>query len=173
MDKPLWDLKRLDSGDRSLLKRSIGRSLGEDLRAAEAFYRALGHVPKSKDQEEQLFFCLCMECLWKTEDNPRVLPFEEMLRRLYYDENSTDSMKRRIISALDIPWSNDGFLQGKMAGFVKKMRNTDGSLMPDFFALAEDLMRWNNSEHSVQRRWIQVVCRTRQNEEENKEREEE
>lgn len=156
MSEQKWDLSRLDTGGRSVLKRSAGEMLGTDLRSLEAFWRAAGEVPKGR--EDIWYACMCMECLWKAEDHPRVMPFEEILRTMYQNPDTSDSIRHRITSMADIPWGPDGFLLGKLNGFVRMMKAGDSSVMPDFQKLADDLSWWNNPEHRVQRRWIQTIC---------------
>ena len=155
-----WSLERLDAGGRNNLKRNAGEMIGNDFQALEAFYRAVGFVPKNREQEEQWFACICMECLWKPEDNPRVIRFEEMLRSKYHHPDTSDSIRKRIISLADVPWSRDGFLLGKLNNFARMFRSENGSVMPDFDRLADDLAQWNRPEHQVQRRWIRTICET-------------
>ena len=162
-----WSLDRLDAGARNSLKRNAGQMIGNDYQALEAFYRAVGYVPKSREQEEQWFACVCMECLWKPEDHPQVVLFEEMLRRKYHQPDTSDSIKRRIISLADVPWSRDGFLLGKLNNFSRMFKAESGSVMPNFDRLAEDLAQWNRPEHQVQRRWIRTICEATEKEETN------
>ena len=153
-----WNIKVLSSGERSVLKRSAGTMMGKDLRAMESYYKAVISPPRSRGREEKLFACLCMECLWKEEDHPKEIPFEELLKKMYQDDNSSSSMKTRIINLMDIPWGDDGFLLGKIYGFVKKMKSGDASVKPDFIKLYEDLCQWNNPDQYIQRRWIRTIC---------------
>lgn len=162
MSEKKWQTEKLDSGGRNALKRNAGVMMGSGLQALEAFYRAIAYAPKSQDQEAQWFACLCMECLWKPEDHPRVVRMEELLRQLYRNSETSDSIKRRVISLLDVPWSRDGYLLGKLSNFARMFRAKDGSVMPDFDALADDLAGWNHPDRYVQRRWIRTICGTAQ-----------
>ena len=159
MNDSKWDVGRLDSGARNALKRCAGSMLGDDMKAIEAFWRAAGSVPKGC--ESAWFACLCMQCLWKPEAVTRIQPYEECLRNWYRDTETSDSLKSRVISLLDIPWGPDGFLLGKLCNFARRMRAADASAMPDFSKLADDLMNWNSSDHWVQRRWIRTICGNR------------
>ena len=158
MSEKKWDTGRLDSGGRSALKRNAGVMMGNNLQALEAFYRAVLYAPKGQDQEAQWYACLCMECLWKAEEHPKTIRMEELLRRLYQNSETSDSIKHRIISMLDIPWSRDGYLLGKLSNFARMLRAKDSSTMPDFDALADDLAAWNHPDRYIQRRWIRTIC---------------
>lgn len=131
--------------------------MGDDMRAVEAYYRAA--APIGKQKEEIYFASLCMECLWRVEDSPRRRPMEEILRD-YYQGDETESMKRRMTSFLDTPWSRDGFLLGKICGIVRMLRAKDASVMPDFDKLADDLVHWNDQDRWVQKRWVRTICRS-------------
>ena len=172
MSEPKWDLAKLDSGARSALKRSAGIMLGQDLRAIQAFWQAVGFVPKGS--EDKWFACICMESLWKPEDVRQTLPFEELLRRWYQSSETSDSLKNRIVALLDLPWGQDGYLLGKLCNFARQMRAKDAAVMPDFERLADDLARWNSAGRAVQRRWIRTICGQRSEEDEpaNTEKEE-
>ena len=153
-----WNLEVLSPGERSILKRSAGTRMGNDLRAMEIYFKVVNSSPKGREREEKLFACLCMECLWREEDHPQEIPFEELLKKMYQDEKTSSSMKTRIINLLDIPWGDDGFLLGKICSFVKKIKSSDSMVKPDFMKLYEDLCQWNHPAHYIQRRWIRTIC---------------
>lgn len=157
MNERKWDSSRLNAGDRSALRRCVGRMMGEDMRAMEAFYKAAGSV--KRDREEAYFAALCMECLWRAEDRPERMPMEDMLRDHYQSSDTTDSMKQRMTAYLDTPWSRDGFLLGKICGIVRILRAEDAGVMPDFERLADDFVHWNEPDRRVQKRWIRTICR--------------
>ena len=158
MSDKKWSVEKLDSGGRSVLKRSAGTMMGGDVQALEAFYRAVTYLPKNQEQVAQWYACLCMECLWKPEEHPRSVKMEEMLRRLYQNADTSESIRHRIISLMDVPWSRDGYLIGKLSNFARMMRAKDSSVIPDFDNLADDLARWNHPDRYVQRRWIRTIC---------------
>ena len=158
MSDAKWDTGKLVNGGRSALKHDVGVIMGSNTRAMEAFFQALNFAPKSREQEEQWYACLCMECLWKPENHPAILRFEELLRQMYQSIETSSSIKRRIITMLDIPWSSDGYLLGKLSNFARLMYSKSSTVMPDFGALADDLSRWNHPDKYVQRRWIRVIC---------------
>ena len=158
MAEEKWNIKVLSVGERSLLKRNAGLVMGYDIRAIEAYYRAVVKPPKVREREEKLFACLCMECLWKEEDYLKELPLEELLKKLYQSDNSSESMKTRIINMLDIPWGDDGFLIGKIYGLIRKIKTQGVAVKPDFNKLYDDLCQWNSPDQYIQRRWIRTIC---------------
>lgn len=153
-----WNASRLSAGDRSVLRRCAGRMMGDDMRAMEAFYRAAGTAQMA--DEEACFAALCMECLWREDDEPRRMPLEEILRDAYQSSDTTDSMKHRMTAYLDTPWSGDGFLLGKLCAIVRMLRAKNAGVMPDFERLADDLQHWNSPDRRVQKRWIRTICQS-------------
>lgn len=165
-----WDLSRLSAGERSALKRNAGvmmNAAGAD--AIEGFYRAL-NAPVSQYSEKTWFASLCMQCLWREEDHPRVQPFPEMLRAVYQNPDATESSRKKCTGFMDISWDDDGFLLGKICSLVRGMRSNDASVIPDFEALADDLAHWNHPDRYVQRKWLRTICSI--NNQEKKEEEE-
>ena len=167
-----WDLSRLSAGERSALKRNAGimmKAAGAD--AIEGFYRAL-IMPVSPYAEGAWFAALCMQCLWREEDHPRVMSFPELLRTIYQNADATESSRKKCTGFLDISWDDDGFLLGKICNLVRGMRSKDSMVMPDFEVLAEDLVYWNHPDRYIQRKWLRTICsnnyQTNNNEEEEK-----
>lgn len=162
-----WDIGKLDVGDRTVLRRCAGEMMGDDMQAIEAYYRALKEYPHRDDADKKFFASMCMECLWHPEDIRSRRPMEELLSKMYHDPMTTPSTQKRIVSMLDIPWGDDGYLLGKLCSVARRMRANDGSVAPDFEKLADDLLHWNHPDHYVQRNWIKTICRTNKEEEEN------
>lgn len=167
MTSEKWDIGKLDTGDRSVLRRCAGEMMGGNMLAIEAYYHALVTYPRWEEDNEKYFASICMECLWRPEDVHARLPMEELLGRMYRSKDVTPSTQKRIVSMLDIPWGKDGYLLGKLCGMARRMRADDGSVMPDFEKLADDLRNWNHPEHYVQRKWIKAICSMNKKEEEN------
>ena len=166
-----WDLSRLSAGERSALKRNAGvmmNDAGAD--AIEGFYRSLT-AKCSTYSEKAWFAAVCMQCLWREEDHPKIIPFPEMLRRIYQNPEATESSRKKCTAFMDLSWDEDGFLLGKICSLVRIMRAGDSSVMPDFEALAEDLSRWNYPDRYIQRRWLSIICKN--DSEQNKKEEEE
>lgn len=166
-----WDASRLSAGERSALKRNAGVMMNDaGMQAIEAFYRALDEAC-GPYAEKAWFASLCMQCLWREEEQPQKRPFPEILRAIYQNPDATESTRKRCTNYLDLSWGDDGFLLGKICGLVRKMRADNAAIMPDFEQLADDLTNWNHSERYVQRRWLNNICAGR-NEQEKKEEEE-
>lgn len=157
MPNDKWDLSRLSPGERSVLKRSAGIMMGSNMKSVQAFYHALVK-PCPKMAEDAWYAAMCLECLWRPEDHPRVMKAEEMISRLYQKDDTTESVKKRCTAFMDLNWSEDGFLLGKLSALFRMMCSADGSVMPDFEALADDLCKWNHADHYVQRRWMRTIC---------------
>ena len=169
MPESKWDTARLSAGERSALKRSAGVMMeSASMQAIEAFYRALT-VRGSAQAEKAWFAALCMQCLWREEEHPAVRPFPEILRSMYQNPDATDSTRKRCTNYLDLYWGDDGFLLGKICGLARKMRADDANIIPDFDTLAEDLEHWNSNTHWVQRKWLNIICRSKTEQEKKEE----
>lgn len=156
MNKKVWDISKLSSAEKSVLKRCAGQMMGNDMRAMQAYYHAVGY--QSHKNEKEYYAALCMECLWRDSEELEKVPFEMILHDMYFDEHITESMKHKLVSFLDLPWGNDGFLLGKLCSLAKIMKTGNLSKMPDFLKLAEDLSFWNADGKQVQRRWLKTIC---------------
>lgn len=166
-----WDLARLSAGERSALKRNAGimmNAAGAD--AIEGFYRAVT-VKANQYEESSWFAALCMQCLWREEDHPRVCSFPELLRAIYQNPEATESSRKKCTSFLDISWAEDGFLLGKICSLVRGMRSGNAALMPDFDELADDLTKWNRPDRYIQRKWLRIICGNNQNQDNKEEKE--
>lgn len=156
MEEKKWSLDRLTERERALLRRNSGRPLGADTRTTGVFYKAVDSVPEDPALFDQWFVCLCMDCRWRTVRTSSPMRFEECLRKVYWSENS-ESLKRRILSAMDIPWGEDGYLAEKLDILARQIQMRRGMLKPDFSALADDLKAWNSPDRHVQRKWIETI----------------
>ena len=161
-----WDLSRISVGERSALKRNAGvmmNAAGAD--AIEGFYRALS-ARCVLYLEKPWFAAMCMQCLWREEDHPRIRSFPEMLRSIYQNPEATESTRKKCTGFIDISWGDDGFLLGKICSLVRSMRANDLSVMPDFEELADDLSHWNSADRYIQRKWLSIICRNENNDNE-------
>ena len=96
---------------------------------------------------------------------------EECLRTLLAGKDDmSESLKHRVDMLLETPWSEDGFLLGKLLNMVKIIRSKT-NLKPDFQNLADDIRRWNDSGQSVQRRWVRTVYNVKPEVDEKEEKE--
>lgn len=152
-----WDLKKLDRGELVDLRRSIGNPFGANVAAAAAFYKAICFSPSSKRERDIWFACMCMESLWRPGEARIRRPFTNILHQMYFDanDNGNDSMKHRIRGLMDTPYDERGFLIGKFANFVRQWKAKNPSIIPDFNALAYDLLQWN--KNGVREYWINQI----------------
>ncbi|MDW7657819.1 MAG: type I-E CRISPR-associated protein Cse2/CasB [Bacillota bacterium] len=144
-------LEQLDVGDRTSLKRNIGKPITKANGAAlAAFYKAL---PKDVGTwaENRYFTVACLTCLWKMDDVPKSMtPFEICLKKIR--SNGYESFDIRVRAIIDSEWDDeDGYTAGKLARATKQMRQRN--LVPDFAVLLEDLLFWNQNNRTVQRKW--------------------
>lgn len=143
-------MKRLDTlstGERAVLKRSVGKMLREaDARAVAAFYRC---YPVS-ESEERWFAAACMHCLGNDEGKT-AKPLQDILSDLRKEEALSDSMQNRLTGLLDLKWDRDGYLLTKLARMVKMVKAK--GYVVDCGALLQDLLDWNNESQYVQRKW--------------------
>lgn len=160
MPKPKWDVARLSADEKSALKRSAGTMMnGASMRAIEGFYRALTDHCKSFE-EPAWFAALSLQCLWHEEEKTTIKELPEILKITYNDPEATDTTRKHCTDFLDINWSEDGFLLGKICNLVRKHHSKHPEIMPDFEKLADDLTSWNHATHFVQRKWLNTICST-------------
>lgn len=142
---------KLSLADRAALRRAAGL-LPIKADAYAAALRCFG-----KALTEQQYAAICLECLWRSTDHPRVMPMESCISRIANRKDASASIRKRAESLLDMIWSEDGFLLGKIANLVRIIRSDSDSIRPDFYLLSEDLRKWNYESRSVQRKWLNAV----------------
>lgn len=143
-------LERCSNAERAVLRKNCGKKIGEaDGQAMVIFYRCLPYdVPRW--QEDRWFAAACFSCLWKPE--ARKQPIESVLAQL---KQLSGSMEHRLAGLLDLPWDQDCFLLGKLAGTLKLAKSK--GLAADCEKLLEDLLCWNSGSQSVQRKWAKAM----------------
>ena len=152
-----WHLERLDTGERTTLKRASG-SLEFNAPALRAFYKA--DACREDGLERQRYAAMCMACLWNEQDNPPTLPMQECLRRMCWIDNELQQgMAKRIDVLLETRWGNDDYLIGKLLNLVRMIKSK-GEFRPDFELLAVDMRRWNYESRIVQREWLRTIYKT-------------
>ena len=148
-------IKALAPGQRTALKRCAGKQITDaDAYALQAFFKALPGVV-GKEKQEIYFAVMCLSCLWKSDANVRVLPFAKCLQKI----RSSDSFDNRVYSLIDTPWSDDGLLITKMFRLTK-MIHSDGRFMPDFENMLKDILNWNDTDGTVQIKWMEQYVLT-------------
>ncbi len=150
------ELSGLPQQTRIALKRSCGKTLAESGRGLGYFY-SISRPPLKPQEEEALFVCLCLACLWEEAERPAVLPFTQCLSQLVKREKlNQSSIDRAVIGLLDMDFAPEhGNLLGiKLFRLCKQIRGARLN-SPDFEKLYEDLKWWNHTGHFVQKRWAQ------------------
>lgn len=154
----LWQLERLNKGERTALKRAAG-TLALNASAMRAFYKA--DTCRDARWEEQRYAAMCMACLWNEQENPPELSMQECLARMCWDDNNElqEAMAKRVEALLETRWSKeDDYLIGKLLNLVRMMK-AKGDFRPDFEKLARDLWNWNGEDRRVQREWLKTIYR--------------
>ena len=120
-----------------------------DGQAVVIFYR---YVPRSIPawQEDYWFAAACFSCLW--DGDTRFIPLEQALAQL---KLTSDSMEHRLAGLLDQRWEADGFFLGKLSRIIKLAKAKGIAI--DCALLLEDLLYWNSSTQSVQRKWAKAM----------------
>lgn len=152
MQYELTESANLSTAQCAVLKRSVGKTLGDAGRAIGAFY-AVKPANILPWQEERFFAVLCMACIWKPEERGRILPLEECLQRI----RTTEGLDRRVTALMDIAWSDeDGLLNVKLSRLIRQIHSASSAISPDFLLLYQDLLHWDYDSRLVQKRWARV-----------------
>lgn len=159
----LWRLERLNTGERTALKRAAG-TLALNVSALRAFYKA--DICREPHWENQRYAVMCMACLWNEQDAQPVLSMQDCLKRMCWKDNEfQEAMARRVDALLETRWDEDDYLAGKLLNLVRMIR-AEGIFRPDFEKLALDLKRWNYESRVVQREWLWTIYGNRFDEKE-------
>lgn len=145
-------LDRLTKGERTALKRNAGVMLDEaDGKAIRAFYSCLPAAVRRG--EARYFAAACFHCLWDA-DAERIA-LEQAFFQLGKDEELSGSLEHRLVTMLDFPWEEDGFLLTKLSRMMKLVRSKGIAI--DCNSLLEDLLYWNAENRSVQKKWARAL----------------
>ncbi len=161
-------MRKLQAGDRTALKRSLGVALRDaDAKAWAAFYK----VSLAKDgwDESASFIAACAAAAFHNCPGPgRALPV-----RLSELKDESESAQRRLMQLLDVPLSQNAYFAMKI-GRILRMLLAKG-INVDVADLMTDLQGWDFASRSVQLSWARVFFgapgareQTQQNEEERK-----
>lgn len=144
------ELQQCTTGERANLRRNCGKLLKDaDGQAVLIFYR---YVPRSIPawQEDYWFAAACFSCLWEADISS--IPMQQALAQL---KQTSDSMEHRLAGLLDQRWESDGFFLGKLSRIIKLAKAKGIAI--DCAQLLEDLVYWNSSTQSVQRKWAKAM----------------
>lgn len=143
-------LKKYSSGERAILRRCCGKLLKDaEGQAVVLFYRCLPRKISS-GEEDKWFAAACFSCLWDAENVGE--PIEEIFARIKEDSGS---MEHRLASLLDLEWEADGYFLIKLCRIIKMAKSK--GMTVDCMSLLNDLIYWNSSVHSVQRKWARAM----------------
>lgn len=166
-------IKSLPPGERAVLKRAVGQTLSEaDGSALSVFYRYFPYgVPRG--QEDRWFAVACLACYYSAqtyksqEETP--VPLEAVIARLIDSDDLSTSVQHRIEILLDTAWDTDAAVLEKLVRLVKMVHQKSNRIPIDFGALLEDLIFWNTSTQSVQKKWARSIFGDRNNKTEDTE----
>ena len=99
---------------------------------------------------------MCLRCLWDA-DMEGGEPFEQIIGRLIREEKLSDSTLHRAEVLLDTAWDEDGYMLTKLTRMVKLIRQKSDRTAVNFSAMLDDLIRWNNENQYVQRKWARAI----------------
>lgn len=155
----LTQVNKLTTGEKAALKRSVGTTLAEaDGKALAAFYRCLPEgIPWH--QEDRWYAVACLQCLWDTKYD-EYHPIENVIASMIRAGRLSQSTLHRIEILLDTPWDAEGHMLAKLTRLLKMLRQAFHCLPIDFAALLEDLIYWNASNQSVQKKWARTIFST-------------
>ena len=80
---------------------------------------------------------------------------EQALYMLAHDDATSESIKRRLESLLDLKWDGYGYMLTKLTRIVKLMCSR--GLNIDCAQLLRDLIYWNADNQSVQHKWARAM----------------
>jgi len=161
------NLSGLDDGERARLKRNAGKSIAESHQAQLLFYRRVLPRGVAARQEEPYFLIATLYPLDKGQRNrdrravdrldepdettasasPAGGSFGASFRRARTEQNQT-GLDRRFARLLDAAAEDLPF---QLRQAVMRLANED--VFIDWPQLTRDILRWNQSERRVQRRW--------------------
>jgi len=149
-------LGNLNRGQRAALRHAAGMQLRDARRGAlEAFYMCLPEqVPEAA---ENIWFAIgCWRCIWDFETEHE-LPIENRLRDMCADGTISQSVMRRVDILLDMNLEDDGFLLTHLTQLILLIGRKSANDGIDWSSLLSDLMRWNDADQYVQRKWIRAI----------------
>ena len=147
-EKMMEGIKRLTSGEKVALKRSLGQVLSADSPGAMvAFYRAFPGVKEGK--ELPFFLCACGACAMESLHG-RPLGFVAALKMLAAQEYP-EGTRRKLLALLDTPMEFGALFAAKLGRLIQYMKAKDINV--DFAGLLQDLCAWDQPGGRIQRKW--------------------
>ena len=141
---------KLSTGDKCILKRSLGKRLSESpSHAGRIFY---SHFGNADCVDDSVFLCACIFCAQEKQSNKT---FQEQWRSFSKTDDYTDSMDNRILKLLDMEMRNNNDFYRCLAKLVILLNNKGYYINCE--ALANDLKFWNANNKSIQRKWLRTI----------------
>jgi CRISPR system Cascade subunit CasB len=145
VDEFIDALAELDAGDRARLKRNAGKPIAESRGAMAVFFREIPYaVPR---QQQELYFLIAT--LFPLTGSTAAGDLGASLRAVRTDANGA-GLDRRVETLLD---ADSDQLRFRLRRAVSVIAAARGSI--NWRLLLRDVLRWNNSDRGVQRRWAQ------------------
>ena len=143
------------------IKRSFGKTLETcPIDALLAFTKMSQDANSSMNVRNAEFLVagLCYNTIRQYSNEERTLvPFEAVLRRLYNNPNTTDSMKSSIESFLSLSITDNGYFQDKFVTLSKKViPYLSANEMFNFTSLLNDLIKWNDG-NLIRLKWAKAL----------------
>jgi hypothetical protein len=156
------------------LKKQLGKTYDEGTTKEKfAFISVCPGVDKMTVSERNIMLFVAsttaMQDIGERGNGNSTLPF--VLRRTYYDANTSDSEKKRIGDMLAMELLDNGTLLRKLSKYVKRGIN-DYNCRFNVYPLANDLLAWNESGKSasdgltVREKWAFTIMRNKTKQEE-------
>lgn len=140
-------INRLTKGEKTALKRSLGRTPSAAPGAMVAFYRAFPGVREGK--ELPFFLCACGACAMARLEGPErgVVAAMKALATKEYEEG----IRRKLLALLDTPVEFETLFAAKVGRLLRYMKAK--GIKVDFTKLLCDLCAWDRADGRVQRKW--------------------
>lgn len=157
MDVFFENISDIPDNDRILFRKAFGKRLNEvDSKTLLRFYSILPNSIRA-GEEERFLFSVSVHCLWDENGEERIALDEAIWK---YKQNSildgsyTDSFEKRIVTIMDMRWDDSGMLLMKLSQIIKFLK-TKG-LAIDGKELLSDILRWNDKDRIIQKRWAKT-----------------
>lgn len=156
------DIKALDKGVQTSLKRSLGLKFSSAHIPMKTRFFVFSHAPSNADRDclQAIFFCCCVMA---NGNEKNLIKMQDYLRKLYNTPNS-ESEKTRIERLLEEKAVENGSFYPTLARFIELAINQNLSI--NGISLLNDLLYWNDGSKAIQIKWAKAISYT-ENKEDN------
>lgn len=135
-----------------LMRKSVGLRYDEiSSRVRVAFLRA---DPPARMNFDKALLCAGLQCKWSQQELNRAVDLPSIKHRL--DKFGANTLEKRILKALDIPWDKDAFLMGKIVRLVDMCKQK--GYVVDCKHLLYSLSFWDSPSRLIQQEWCESLC---------------